>query len=144
MGNTTMIKTLSISLGLLAASTLGSLADVHPPKPVEPAGDGPHLEAYGEIETVFDWSEDSCELEHHADLPVRAYKDEKDQVNLIISNIKSRRMVGPDFDNLQMNCDPILTSIDDSAPEAFAHKEWLASIYTEDGKTLHGLVHNEY
>lgn len=139
-----MLKSLSLTLCLLAATATGSHADVHPPKAVAPTGTGPHLEAYGELETVFDWSKDSCELDHHADLPARAYRDENDQVNLIISNIKSRRMVGPDFDNLKMNCDPILRSVDNPAPEAFAHKEWLASVYTEDGKTLHGLVHNEY
>lgn len=139
-----MLKFLSIFICTLAVSTLGSLADVHPPKSVEPVGPGPHLEAYGEIDTVFDWSKDSCELEHHADLPVRAYKDDDDQVHLLISNIVSRRMSGPDFDNLKMNCDPVLNSLDNPAPDAFAHKEWLASIYTGDGKTVHGLVHNEY
>lgn len=139
-----MLKILSVSIGILAASTYGSMADVHPPKSVEPLGEGPHLEAYGEIETIFDWSEDNCNLGHHADLPVRAYRDDNNQVNLIVSNIESRRMIGPDFDNLKMNCDPILTSVDNTAPEAFAHKEWLGSVYTEDGKTVHGLVHNEY
>lgn len=139
-----MLKIMPISCGFLAISALCAFADVHPPRSVAPMGVGPHLEVIGEIETIFDWSEDSCDLEHHADLPVRAYKDENNQVNLIISNIKSRRMTGPDFDSLTMDCKPILQSVDNPAPDAYAHKEWLASVYTEDGKTIHGLVHNEY
>ncbi|MCI2398465.1 hypothetical protein [Aliiroseovarius subalbicans] len=118
--------------------------DQHPPRLVSPEGDGPHLRVVGEVETVFDWSKDSCGPGHFADLPVRAFRDADDVVHLIISHTETRRMSGPDLSRLSVPCDVIMRSTQDPDPARFAFKEWIGAVYSEDGKTVHALVHNEF
>ncbi|MEM1378307.1 MAG: hypothetical protein AAGG69_13055 [Pseudomonadota bacterium] len=134
-----------LTVGALAALLPSlALADAHPPGLVPPDGDGPHLQAVGEVETVFDWSEDSCAPDHIPDLPTRAFRDAKGQVQLIIAHYDTRKMSGPDFNSLEVSCDLLMRSTADTDPSSFADKEWIAATYTEDGDTIHALVHNEF
>ncbi|MEO0543899.1 MAG: hypothetical protein AAFY99_08790 [Pseudomonadota bacterium] len=134
-----------ITTALLSGFFAGSAwADAHPPRFVEPQGDGPHLRAVGEIETVFDWSDDSCDPAHIPDLPTRAFRDVNNQVQLIIAHYDTRKMSGADFDTLTVSCDLLMRSTGATDPSLFADKEWIAGLYTEDGKTVHALVHNEF
>ncbi|MEO1747085.1 MAG: hypothetical protein AAFR27_00440 [Pseudomonadota bacterium] len=132
-------------IALFSVFFAGSVwADAHPPRFVEPQGDGPYLKAVGEIETVFDWSEDSCDPAHIPDLPTRAFRDADDQIQLIVAHYDTRRMSGPDFDTLTVSCDLLMRSTGATDPSLFADKEWISGLYTEDGKTVHALVHNEF
>lgn len=102
------------------------------------------LEVVGEEEVVFDWTTDRCANLGMPDLPSRAFRDANGQVNLIISNIVAYRMVGPDLNSVTSDCNAITQSAHDADPALFTDNEWLGSIYTEDGQTIYGLVHNEY
>jgi hypothetical protein len=53
-------------------------------------------------------------------------------------------MVGTSLDRLDVRCDVLLGSDDDPRPWRFDDREWLASPYTEDGRTVYALVHSEY
>jgi len=104
----------------------------------------PVLEITGEEQLVFDWDGDRCADVNIPDLAFRAFKDENDQVQAIISSDISYRMVGPDLNNLAMDCDPIMTSKNNPDPSQYTDKQWVAATYTEDGQTIYALVHNEY
>jgi hypothetical protein len=65
-------------------------------------------------------------------------------VQLIASHHVVRRMIGPDFDHLERDCRVLLRSHEDPDPARFDDREWLTSLYTEDGQTIYALLHLEY
>ncbi|ABD56518.1 hypothetical protein [Jannaschia sp. CCS1] len=115
-----------------------ALADADPPRVF---GEGP-VQVSGPAEVVFDWTTDRCADHHFADLSVRAFRD-GDGINLILSHDVTRRMRGPDFDNLAVECDILLPSTSARHPATFTNTEWIAATYAE-GDTIHALLHNEY
>ena len=102
------------------------------------------LRVVGEEEVVFDWSTDRCDDSDIPDLPARAFRDDSGQVQLIAGHATNRRNIGPDLNNLTHECDIIMESDRDPDPAAFNDAEWIGSTYTEDGKTIYAIVHNEY
>lgn len=98
----------------------------------------------GEPEVVFDWSADRCATTDIPDLPARAFRDDSGQVQLISTHIENRRFVGPSLDDLEHPCGLIFEGAGHADPARFTDAEWIASVYTEDGRTVYGLVHNEY
>lgn len=98
----------------------------------------------GDAEIVFDWTTDRCDDEDIPDLPARAFRDSDEQVQLISTHFIGRRMLGESLDNLERDCDVIAQSVYDADPSQYSDKEWLASLYTEDGDTIYVLQHNEY
>ena len=95
-------------------------------------------------ETVLDWSQDACAPDDIPDLPARAFRDAQGRVQLIASHYTNRRMTGPDLDHLSRDCGVVMPSHYNPDPAKFDDREWIASTYTLDGKTIFGLVHNEY
>jgi hypothetical protein len=65
-------------------------------------------------------------------------------VQLIAAHFENRRMIGPDLDHLRPDCRPVLRSGEDPRPEAFDDREWIAALHTEDGRTVHALLHDEF
>lgn len=104
----------------------------------------PVLKITGEEDVVFDWTNDRCEKYNVADLPSRAFRGADGQVQFILSHFVSYRMVGPDLNNLEIDCNPIFSSDYDADPSLFNDSEWLAAPYTEDGQIIYALVHDEY
>jgi hypothetical protein len=110
-------------------------------------GDGVAAEADGE-EVVFSYARDRCPSDefHMPDSPVRAFRDVAGLVQLILPSRHSRRMIGPDLRRVAVETgfDVVLPSHDDPEPGSFDNLEWLTAAYTEDGKNVHALVHNEF
>jgi hypothetical protein len=102
------------------------------------------FEIGGPPEVVFDWSTERCEDLDIPDLPARAFRDNNDQVQLISSHYEVRRSIGPDLENLVHDCTVVMTSHEDSQPADFNDTEWIGATYTEDGKTIYAIVHNEF
>ncbi len=100
----------------------------------------------GAEETVFEWTADSCEWDNIPDAPPRVFRDADGVINMTVGHYVTYRLTGPDFDNLSLDCSaPIHTSdFDSSDPSLHNDREWLSALYTEDGITVHALVHNEY
>ncbi|MEJ2756919.1 MAG: hypothetical protein P8046_00425 [Anaerolineales bacterium] len=99
----------------------------------------------GDLEVVFDWSEDQCEPENIPDIATRAFRDANGMVNLWIGHYVTYRMLGPDLNTLSMDCSaPLMRSDFDPDPSQFNDSEWLAAPYTEDGVTVYAIMHNEY
>lgn len=98
----------------------------------------------GGEETVFDWSREACEPRDIPDAPARAFRDSSARVQLIASHYINRREVGPDLDHLSHRCGVIMASGYDPRPQAYDDRDWIASTYTLDGRTIYALVHEEY
>ena len=98
----------------------------------------------GKTQTVFDWSSQACGPEHLPDLPVRAFRDYRGRVQLILPHDVNRRMVGPSLGRVYVDCDVILRSALNPDPAAFDDQEWIASVFTRDGRHVAALVHEEY
>jgi hypothetical protein len=104
----------------------------------------PSARVTGPPQVVFDWSRDACSPEHIPDLPARAFRDRRGRVQLITAHFVNRRMVGPALGRLRVDCDPVLRSGEDPRPSAFDDREWIAAVHTEDGRTVHALLHEEF
>lgn len=99
----------------------------------------------GPEEIVFDWTTDRCEDDHIPDIATRVVRNSDGMINFYIGHETTRRMTGPDFDSLVMDCgSPVMTSDHDPDPAQFNDAEWIASTFTEDGETVYAIIHNEY
>jgi hypothetical protein len=98
----------------------------------------------GPPETVFDWSSQACAPDELPDLPVRAFRDYRGRVELILPHFNSWRMLGPSLNDLHVTCRVVMGSSLDHDPADFNDREWIASLYTRDGRHIAALVHEEY
>lgn len=105
---------------------------------------GPDLQVVGRPQTVFDWSASACRPETYPDLPARAFRDYEGRVQLLLSDYDNFRMTGPSLDRVAVDCRPVLLSPRSPDPRRFQDREWIASLFTRDGKDVWALVHEEY
>lgn len=98
----------------------------------------------GEEEKVFEYVKDSCVELDLPDVyahPIRTHEG----IVLVSGNAPNNYfMFGKDFNSLERSCNPVFVSGDKWEIESFNHQEWITSVYSEDGITIHALVHNEY
>ncbi len=110
-----------------------------------PDNDFPVQVNLGTSETVFDYETMNCAELDLPDVDAHAFRDSQNEIVLVSGNAPDNYwMFGKDFNSLKRSCTPVLRSGDKWDITAFNHQEWVASTYTEDGKTIHALVHNEY
>ena len=98
----------------------------------------------GDEEVVFDYSEQACGDFQRPDLPARAYRSADGSTSIIMAAPANTRLVGPSLDEVSPSCEIIRSSSYDHDPAAHAHFEWIAAVYTDDGQTVHAVIHNEY
>lgn len=81
----------------------------------------------------------------HPDTSARAFRDYSGVVHLIAGSRENFQWTGPTLNEVaRRTCDRAVISKANPAPEAFDQYQWLAAVYTEDGKTVYGLTHHEY
>lgn len=105
---------------------------------------GPRVSIVGSPQVVFDWSREACVSGGYPDQPARAFRDFHGRVQLLLSHYVNHRLIGPSLDRLRPDCDPVMSSSESPDPSSFADREWIASIFTRDGRTIWALVHDEY
>jgi len=100
----------------------------------------------GSEEIVFDYTIEACDTEDIPDGPAQAFRDIDGKIQLIASHKIAYRMIGDDFNSLVRDCDngPVFTSHEKTTAGSYNNQEWLAGVYTPDGKTVYSIVHNEY
>src|SRR3990172_12626089 len=139
---------LPLALILLTAacssSTATPAAPTNTPQPTTPPIPSASVEIVGEPEVVFDWSAGHCPEPNAPDLPVRPFRDAEGQININLSAPSNYRLVGPDFDQLELDCTPTLLSDFDPDPSHFNYSEWIGATYTLGGRTVDAIVHNEF
>jgi hypothetical protein len=98
----------------------------------------------GDEQTVFSWSRDACAPEDIPDLPARAFRDANGDVQLLSADLVNRRFVGPDLARVRHRCAITMRSRMDPDPAVYADREWVASPFSPNGRTVYALVHDEY
>jgi hypothetical protein len=131
------------TIGLFVVIAAVSYDVLHGDRLEEPSSLAP-VRIAGDEQTVFIWERDRCEDDDIPDLPARAFRDAAGRVQLIAAHYINRRFIGPSLDRLSHPCRVTMDSGYDANPARFDDREWLAAPYTEDGRTVHALVHDEY
>ncbi len=126
------------------AFVVGAIALLATEDGSDPAVPDVSIQLAGPRQVVFDWSREACEPTQAADLPARAFRDDRGRVQLLLSHFDNFRMIGPSLHRLHVDCRPVMTSARNADPAVFHDREWIASPYTEDGRTVWALVHDEY
>ncbi len=102
------------------------------------------VDILNEAEIIYDWSTDKCANDTLPDLPVRAFRDAQEMVQLNLSFTRNFRLIGKDFNSLGTDCQVTFASAVDPDPSHYSFKEWMGSTYTFDGQTIYALIHNEW
>jgi hypothetical protein len=97
----------------------------------------------GPAQLVFD-TRQSCEQVDIPDAFPRAFRDYNNTVHLIATHYVARAMIGPTLDQVKHDCRVIYRSPHDPDPAHFNDANWLTSLYTDDGRKIAALAHNEY
>jgi hypothetical protein len=100
--------------------------------------------ATGPAEIVFLHDRDACRPEDIPDEPARAFRDSARRVHLFTSHYLNFGFVGPDLNSVKRDCRLSFQGAGSDDPARFDDHEWLTSFWTEDGNTVHALVHNEF
>ncbi len=128
---------------VLSAGTDG-LRDMSVPDTSGAGWSGPIILELGPEETVFDYQVDRCAELDLPDVYAHAVRT-PDGIVLASGNAPDNHFLfGPCFNTLERSCIPVFQSGDQWPVETFDHQEWITSLYSEDGVTIHALVHNEY
>ncbi|MFH1186385.1 MAG: hypothetical protein V1755_15345 [Chloroflexota bacterium] len=104
----------------------------------------PTMAIVGPMEIVYDWSTDRCAIQDFPDMPIRPFRDADGNVQANRSWVHNRRFLGPELDTIEPLCETILDSGLDADPSHYRYQEWIQALYTEDGQTIHAIVHNEH
>jgi hypothetical protein len=104
----------------------------------------PLVKPTGPEQVAFDYSSQACVNDDIPDIPARAFRDSAGRTQLIVSHYNTRREIGTTLDNVAHDCSVVLGSSVDPDPSHYDDAEWIHSIYTEDGTTVHGFIHEEY
>ena len=131
-----------VCLCLAALGGLAPSAFAVPPDP--PYEFGPFAAPTGAEVTVFDHSVHACQADDIPDIAARGIKDSLGRTQLIVSHYNTRREIGTTLDNVTHNCSVVLFSDSDPDPYDYNYLEWLHSLYTTDGTTVYGFIHEEY
>ncbi len=112
--------------------------------PTEEKITDPTMAIVGPLEIVYDWSTDRCDDSDFPDMPIRPFRDADGNVQANRSWVHNRRFLGPDLDSIRPLCETVLDSSFDPDPSHYRSREWIQALYTEDGKTIYAIVHNEH
>jgi hypothetical protein len=133
--------TLALALGALALALAGHRAAADSPRVRPIAG---RIQIAGRPRTVFDWSRQACVPAEGPDLPVRAFRDSRGRVQMLLPHYANFRLIGPTLQRLRPDCQPVMVSAADGRPAAYNDRDWIASVFTRDGRTIWALVHDEF
>jgi len=128
---------------LVTACNLPLIPDQPSTPTLTPAPLDPTIAVTGPIETVYQWSRDRCDFLDWPDMPLRPFRDADGNVQANRSLTTNRRFMGPGLDSIKALCDVTMKSSNDPDPSKYNDLEWFQAFYTEDGQTIHAIVHNE-
>jgi hypothetical protein len=93
---------------------------------------------------VFIWKHDACDKDDIPDAPARAFRDADGQVHLFAAHLTNRALVGSGLGAVRPDCRVVYKGGERDDPAAFDDRAWLVAFHTEDGRTIHALIHNEF
>jgi hypothetical protein len=97
----------------------------------------------GPKEVVFDYDTMRCDLGDYPDGTAQPFRDSTGRLQLLTG---SRRMVGTNFNDLVSDCARglMVSSPLDPNPAHYRYLRWLGAVWTENGRDVYALVHNEW
>jgi hypothetical protein len=99
----------------------------------------------GPEEVVVSWQTDKCSDTDFPDMPVRIFRDDKGNAKVVATHYDNRLMtLLPDGRILKGDCQVVLESRNDANSANYADKNWLSSVWSDNGTTVHAIVHHEY
>lgn len=138
----------------LAASLLVlffGFAVAEPGAPETAALDTLRLRIAGPEEVVVSADDMHCQLPGEkrgidvTDVPPTAFRRDDGTVIMLAGNRQNFYLEGPSLDQVKRtSCGSLLPPAPKDDPAAFQDNEWLSALYSFDGKTVYGFVHNEY
>ncbi|MBX9635422.1 MAG: hypothetical protein K2X44_10630, partial [Magnetospirillum sp.] len=93
---------------------------------------------------MFRFAADACDGRDIPDAPARAFRDGAGRVHLYAPHDVNRGLVGASLDGVRPDCRIAYRGGEQDDPAAFDDRAWLAAFATQDGQTVHALVHNEF
>jgi hypothetical protein len=114
---------------------LGGLRSAEAQLSVEPAGPE---------QAVFLHDRDACRPEGIPDAPARAFRDADGRTHLFATHYINFGFVGRDLNSVKRDCRVVYQGGGDDNPAFFNDRGWLTSFWTNDGRTVEALVHNEF
>ncbi len=129
----------SLWIGVLAiALTAGASAVRAAPPPILEAADP------AKMEPVFLWSRDRCAEDDIPDAPLRAVRLESGHVLAFAAHDENRRFVGAELGALRHDCRVVFSGQRSDNPEDYSDRVWISALWSEDGRTIFALGHDEY
>ena len=102
----------------------------------------------GVQEPVFTHANDACNPQDFPDNTVRAFIDSENNTQMLSSNSQGYyRSIGQTLDSVKRDCTAVLTSGNvgsNAIPREYYNNVWITGIWTDDGQTIYGYVHNEF
>lgn len=102
------------------------------------------LDLSGKPEVIFDVAKKPCGAFAMPDINARAFRDSEGQTHLFALEQENRPFVGPALTGAQPTCRPALPSGENADPAAFDGRRYITSTWTNDGRAVAALVHDEY
>ncbi len=129
----------SLRVGLLAFALAGAALAVR-------AGPAPTLEAVdpAKMEPVFLWTRDRCAEDDIPDAPLRAVRLHGPNTLAFATHEQNRRFVGADLEALRRDCRIVFSGQHSDKPEDYSDRVWISALWSEDGRTIFALGHDEY
>ena len=97
-----------------------------------------------EQNVVFRWASDRCADDDIPDAPARAFRDADGVVHLLAPHYDNRAFTVLNGVPKRLDCRLVLDSPGDADPAHYRDRRWITATWTDDGKTVHALVHHEY
>jgi hypothetical protein len=98
----------------------------------------------GPEEMVYDYTTMRCDDADLPDGPTQAVRDSNNRIELMYANGGTRRMLGPDFDHLTHECVQRFGLVFDPNPAHYNYLHLIFGTYTENGRDIYAMVHNEW
>ena len=96
-------------------------------------------------ETVtFRWTTDRCSDNDIPDAPARAFRDLDGAVRLLATHYDNRVFTMVNGALKHVDCRGVLDSPGDPDPAHYRDRRWITATWTDDGRTVHALVHHEF
>lgn len=115
----------------------GKQARAHTPPPVQ-------LVIQGPIRPVLDWSATQCDRIDIPDAGLRAYRRGDGNIVVFANAQNNYPLIGTNFLNLHKVCHSAYRSAYAADPSVFADETWIAATWTDDGRNVMAIGHEEY
>jgi hypothetical protein len=133
-------------VALAAALSLPGTAGALPPPYSNFDYNEPFVQQTGPEVMIFDWSVNKCEDHDITDEAARAFRDDTGKIQLMVTHFTNYRWIAQStLDGSYTHpCTRTMSSHENTDASKYDGKEWLASPWTPDGKTIYALMHMEY